>query len=216
MEEAKKGNMDEKNVRQRELSDMDKLYQELYGEEFAKAGIAYERLTAAAISYLSQYPALYNQFIEGISGERKQVDGILKTPEGDVMIEAKDYGRRNAKVAYEDIAKLEGSLTDMNMVGGILASATDFTEPTKQYAKGTRNNERQSPITLYDIRRPREEDKKNRIANIQINLNITYLDFTPQCFVVQYTKEGMEQLKQDLSKQGAGNADIQASTTAFL
>ena len=205
----------EKTEKQRELSEMDKLYAELYGEKFPKAGTAYERLTDAALRILTNNPVLYDQFVVGLSGERKQLDGILQTPKGDVMVEAKDYGIRNAKVGYKDIAKLEGTLTDMEMVGGILASATDFTDPTKAYAKGTHTNERQLPITLFNIRKSTEEDRKGRIESILLTLQIIQPDFTPQSLRVQFSKEAEALLQQDFLKPGEEKTNIHIEARVF-
>ena len=182
----------------RKLSEMDKLYHEIYGEEFAKAGTAYERLATVAIAYILNMPALYNQFIEGNSGVIEQLDGEIQTPDGDIQVEAKDY---NVPIGYEHIAKLEGTLTDNEMKSGILAAPSGFTEPTKKYAEGTLKNPLQKQITLYDIRPSTEEDRKGRIERIKIDFHVVYPDFTPNCLSVVWTEEGKKQFKEDsLSK----------------
>lgn len=181
--------------KERKLSEMDKLYQEIYGEKFAKAGTAYERLATVAIALIMEEPALYNQFIEGYSGVTEQLDGEIQTSTGNIQVEAKDYSE---PVGYEHIAKLEGTLTDNEMKSGILAAPSGFTDPTKKYAEGTLTNPHQKKITLYDVRKSTEEDRKGRIETININYNIVYPDFTPKCLSVVWTDEGKKQFKEDI------------------
>lgn len=205
--------MNEKNQhKDRELTEMDKLYQEIYGEAFAKAGTAYERMATAAISYLMNYPALYNQFVKGYSGVEEQHDGNIITPEGEIMVEAKDY---KSPIGYKHIAKQEGTLTDNDMKSGILVSHSGFSEPTIQYAKGTLTNPMQKSIILYDVRKSTDEDQKGRIAKIQINFNVSMLDFTLKCIRVDFTQEGLEQLSRNTIKKGQAEAHIRLHIEDF-
>lgn len=189
----------------RELSEMDKLYQEIYGEAFAKAGTAYERISTAAISYIMDCPALYNQFVKGYSGVEEQHDGNIITPEGEIMVEAKDY---KSPIGYNHIAKQEGTLTDNDMKSGILVSHSGFSEPTIQYAEGTLTNPMQKPIILYDVRKPTDEDQKDRIGKIQLNFNVSMLDFTINCIRVEFTQEGLEWLSKNTIRDGQEKAHV--------
>lgn len=196
----------------RELSEMDKLYQEIYGEAFAKAGTAYERMATAAISYVMDCPALYNQFVKGYSGVEEQHDGNIIAPQGEIMVEAKDY---KSPIGYNHIAKQEGTLTDNDMESGILVSHSGFSEPTIQYAEGTLTNPIQKPIILYVVRKSTDEDQKNRIRKIQINYNVSMLDFTLNCMRVEFTPEGIEQLSRNTIKNGQEKVDIKLHIEDF-
>ena len=204
-----------KIMEERILTEMDKLYYELYGEIFKKQGTAFERLVAVAICLLTGNDVLYDQFVCGISGTRHQIDGILKADDGDVMVEAKDYEIRNVRVGYGDIAKMEGTLTDTTMTSGILASATDFTNSTRLYAKGTQTNPNQIPVVLYDVRKPTIEDRIGRIEDIILRFNIVQPDITPYCFKLVFTEEGERLLSKNILKANEEARTIQLKLEKF-
>lgn len=94
--------------------------------------------------------------IRGLSGTLYQIDGLVDEI---IMIEAKDYQKRNSKVPRADLQKQEGALSDLPCINMGGAFATDFTKPPHQFAKGSTNNPLQKPIIPFDIHKS-EEDKK--------------------------------------------------------
>ena len=129
----------------------DDLYYELTGSYLAKEGAAYEKLSAAVIGILQKKGVSHDMRIRGQSGSVYQIDGLV---EKIIMIEAKDYAKRNHKVSRSDLQKQEGALIDLPRVGeGYFASATGYTKPARQYAEGTKTNEHAKPITPFNMKK---------------------------------------------------------------
>ena len=78
----------------------DDLYYELTGEYLAKEGTAYEKITAAVIGILTSKGVVHDTKIRGLSGTLYQIDGLVDQI---IMIEAKDYQKRNSKVPRSDL-----------------------------------------------------------------------------------------------------------------
>jgi len=73
----------------REKSEIDELFFRLMGYYPAKAGQAYEMISAAALGIVKAQIAEHNKFMKGESGGRPyQLDGLLN---GNIMVESKDY-----------------------------------------------------------------------------------------------------------------------------
>ena len=71
----------------------DDLYYELTGKYLAKEGTAYEKITAAVIGILTSKGVVHDTKIRGLSGTLYQIDGLVDQI---IMIEAKDYQKRNS------------------------------------------------------------------------------------------------------------------------
>lgn len=172
------------------------LFEEIYGFRPTKSGHSYELLVAAAIKSL--VPALKvkaNQYVRGdFSKELYQLDALVESLER-VAVESKDYSKLNHKVGRPDLSKLAGALNELPIESGLVVSATDFTRHAKKYAQGTRLNPNAKPIDLLHVRVSTEEDEKNRIRSIEIELMIEYPDFANAKWIPVFSKQANEQLK---------------------
>ena len=127
-------------------SPIDNLFNELYGYYPKKAGTAYELLVAGALKIITGENIKYDQHLKGNYSETDyQLDGLNVNQ--NQMIEAKDYSISNSKVGRDDIQKLQGALSDLNVDKGLFASATDYTKPAKKYSDGTIKNPIQNHLT---------------------------------------------------------------------
>lgn len=164
-------------------SPIDDLFNSLYGFYPAKAGTAYEMLVDAAYAITHGGDMKHDQKIKSQYCDTDyQIDGLATSENGSQrMIEAKDYTIRNESVGRGDLQKLQGALTDLNVEGGVFASATDYTKDAKEYAEGSHINPRQVPIELYHIRPSVAEDEDGRIKEILCTINARSLNFTPSC-----------------------------------
>lgn len=172
------------------------LFELIFGYRPKKAGHSYELLVAAAIKAVM--PALKvkaNQYVRGqFSNEKYQLDGLIESLER-IAVEAKDYSVDGEKVGRPDISKLAGSLNDLPLDSGIVASPTDFTRHAKKYAAGTKLNPQAKPIDLFHIRQSTVEDEQGRIRSINIQLLIESPDYRNAKWEPVFTKDGAEMLK---------------------
>lgn len=176
-------------------SPMDELFFELFGYYPTKAGQAYEMIVAAVFKLLRNEDVEYDRHIIGeYSGSDYQLDGLIKGDDGQSMIEAKDYTLDKRKVGRGDAQKLQGGLTDLPVNKGVLASATEFTKPAKQYAVSSNVNPLQKPIDLYNIRPSTKTDEKGRVKQIIINLQIHIPDYEHGKFEFNLTESGLAKL----------------------
>ena len=169
----------------------DDLYYELTGKYLAKEGTAYEKITAAVIGILTSKGVVHDTKIRGLSGTLYQIDGLVDQI---IMIEAKDYQKRNSKVPRSDLQKQEGALSDLpNIDKGFFASATSFTKPALQYAKGSTTNPMQKPILPFNIRKSIDEDKKNRIETIEVQIDCMWPEFRSNEFKIIFPNDDIEE-----------------------
>jgi hypothetical protein len=192
-------------------SKIDAFFQRIYGFVPRKKGASYELLVATALKLVhSDLELRANQFIEGTySKEKYQLDSVLGALE--TAVEAKDYTDRNAKVGRPDVTKLAGSLQDLPLDAGIVASATGFSRPAKKYALATKINPASKPIDLYLVRPSTVEDEEDRIQSVIINLHILSLDQINSRFNPVISQSGQEKLRQ---KYVAGE-QLQIKVDAF-
>lgn len=164
-------------------SSIDELFKRLFGYIPKKAGTAYEILSGIANTIVRDAIVKHNQKIKSNFCDTKyQIDGLLSSKDSSqTMIEAKDYTSRNEPVGRGDLQKMQGALTDLEVIDGIFASATGYTKDAKEYAAATYVNPRQIPIELMDIRPSTLDDEKQRIKTIPVNINARGLNFTPDC-----------------------------------
>lgn len=195
---------------QKDKSIIDQFFNDLYGWTPQKEGAAFELLTAAALKILQKEKEVkYDQRIKGTHSDVvHQVDSLLTDTTGnEIMVENKDYSKRGDKVGYSDIAKLQGTMTDLNVKEGFLVSATDFTNVVKKYAKGTTDNEEQKSITLCDVRPSTKEDEKNRVKEILCRLTVVDLDFDNAVLSIQFSTETHKEIFNDLKSLCPNNQE---------
>ncbi len=159
----------------RKLSPEDELYKRLTGKVFAKAGTAYEKLaTAVAKIVLGAEKAKHNVFCEGYSGVNHQLDGVIGS---NIILEAKDYSIRGAKVGLEEVQNHQGAMSDLEVAErGLFASATDFTSEAKKYVNATGYNPKLTSTDIAIIRHSIPQDEVNRIKKFVIHITMPYLD----------------------------------------
>lgn len=173
------------------------LFEDIFGFRPKKSGASYELLVSAAIkAVLPKLKVQANQYVQGtFSGEKYQLDALIESLEK-VAVEAKDYSQDKQKVGRPDVSKLAGSLNDLPIDRGIVASPTDFTRHARKYAEGTKLNPQAKPIDLYHIRESTVEDEQGRITKIDIQLLIERADFQNAKWEPVFTKEGADLLRQ--------------------
>lgn len=177
-------------------SPIDDLFHSLYKFYPDKKGKAFELLVAAALKIITGKKVDPDKHVKGeYSKTDYQVDGILHDDKGKVMIEAKDYTTRDAKVGRDDLQTMQGALTELNFIKGVFASATDFTRPAKKYAKATDENPMQKLIDLYHIRPSTEEDEKGRIKKFEITISMFIPRYDHGQFQVAWTTDAIEKFK---------------------
>lgn len=175
----------------KQKSPLDELFNDLYGYYPNKAGQAYEMLVAAAFKIITGQTLKYDQHLRGeFSDTDYQIDG-LNSDEGKI-IEAKDYTIDDRKVGRPDLQKLQGALTDLNVKGGVFASATDYTKPAKKYADSSSKNPLQKQIELYQIRPSTELDEKGRIKTFIINMTMVVPDYSNGEFNYAWTEDAIK------------------------
>lgn len=189
---------------QEQNSIVDDLYYKLYGEHQTKEGQALERLSAVAFKLLEEERKVqYDQQVRAkYSGTVYQIDGLIGEGNEQVMVEAKDYTVRGEKVGRADIQKLEGALTDLDISEGKFVSATDYTNRAKPYAKSTKVNPKQNPITLYHIRPSTLEDEQGRIKTIQVTMVAHGLAFEKGKYKPIINAEFFETIKNKIPLSG--------------
>ena len=113
-----------------------------------------------------------------------QIDGLVDRI---IMLEAKDYAKRNKKVPLSALQKQEGALTDLSgITEGYFASATNYTKPAIQYTQSSGSNPMQKKITPFNIRKSNAEDTKGRIQRIAVQINALWPEFRPDSFRIQW------------------------------
>ncbi|UOE37024.1 restriction endonuclease [Chryseobacterium oryzae] len=191
-------------------SPIDELFYELYGFYPNKAGSAYEIIVASAIKIISGDNIKYNQHLKGIYSESDyQLDGL--NIDKKQMIEAKDYTINKKKVGRDDLQKLQGALSDLDVEKGIFASATDYTKPAKKYSESTGKNPLNKEIELYNIRESTKLDEKGRINKFEVTLSMITPDFKLGKMNFAWTNDAIEKFKQN----GLIGKPIKLSTDRF-
>jgi hypothetical protein len=177
-------------------SPIDDLFFELYGYYPNKAGQAYELLVSAAFKVITGENLKYDQHLRGTYSDTDyQIDGLNVDTEK--AIEAKDYTINDRKVGRPDLQKLQGALTDLNIKGGVFASATEYSKPAKKYADSSSKNPHHKEIELYHIRPSTELDEKGRIKTFIINMTMIVPDYTKGDFKYSWTKEAIKKFEKN-------------------
>lgn len=159
----------------------------------AKAGQAYEMISAAALGIIKAQIAEHNKFMKGESGGRPyQLDGILN---GNIMVESKDYTLDDKKMGRPDLQKLQGALTDLPQIKeGIFTSATNYSKDAIKYAEGTETNDLQKKITIVDVRPSTVDDEKGRIKRIFVTMRWSVPNFERGQQSVMFAEGGKEMI----------------------
>ena len=183
---------------------MEKLYEEIFGRKPVKKGTAYELIVGAVLKCLNKDAQItHNVFFKSPYSDGKyQIDNLHKTDEI-TFVETKDYSEKGKKVGRPDVSKLEGTLCVLksNIDKGLLASATDFTGPAKQYIQDL-IKANGIPIDLFIIRKSLPEDTEGTIRKICININVVIPNFQNATFVPVWNKESMQILNNLGYKKG--------------
>lgn len=176
----------------KQKSEIDELYYRVMGYYPEKAGKAYEIISTALLSKLTDLKGQHDVFLKGLSGSKYQLDGML---DDNVMIEAKDYTVRDGKVGRGDMQKMQGGLTDLSVIEkGIFTSATEFTSDAQKYAYATSSNSLQKEIIPASIRLSTPSDLAKRINTICINMTVSFPDFDKGEYSVDWAPGEIERL----------------------
>jgi len=175
---------------------IDNLFNEIYGYMPAKDGQAYEMLTTMVMKILGEKNDVFHD--ERLRGKFTQtlyqIDTLLKSSDGDLMGEAKDYTDRGAKVGRADLQKLAGALNDVEVDGGLFFSATDYTKPAKKYAEAAERIVGKK-IDLFHLRPSIERDEEGRIKTVIIKMVVCLPDYVNANFSLVFTPNGNEKIK---------------------
>ena len=172
-----------------------------------KEGTAYEIISTAVLSFIENKDATHNQFLIGESKSQYQLDGLIG---GDTIIEAKDYTKRNEKVGRDDLQKMQGALTDLPQIKkGYFTSATKYTEPAQKYAKGSSTNSFQKEIVPIELRPSTAEDKKGRISQINISLEMISPNFHKGKYTILFSDKERLKFEDYLRESGQNEIHLQ-------
>jgi len=179
-------------------SPIDELFNNLYGFYPNKAGQAYEFLVAAAFKAIMKVNVSYDQHYRGIYSESDyQIDSVIKTEQGEEMVEVKDYTINKRKVGRDDLQKMQGALTDLSFEKGIFASATDYSKPARKYSTATDKNPNQKAIDLFHIRPSTELDEKGRLKAIILKMIMVLPEYDKGQFEFAWTKDSILKFKEE-------------------
>ena len=181
-------------------SPIDNLYREIYGDLPAKAGTAYERFAAAALTIAQpKCDAIHDARIRGMFSDTLHQIDVLAA-KGTVVGEAKDYSDRGDKVGLSDLQKLAGALVDLPAEKGAFFSATDYTKPARKYAQATEQMLGKA-TELFELRPSVESDLEGRIQKITFRMHILTPDYGHSQFAPAYTEDGLARI-QALEREG--------------
>lgn len=174
-------------------SPIDDFFFEIYGYYPTKSGKAYELLVGAALKIVTGKDAAYDQFRRGdFSDTVYQLDGVLSEADSEEAVEAKDYTIDQRPVGRGDLQKLQGALSDLPIQKGIIASATEYTQPAKKYSTGSAINPAQKHIDLFHVRLSTVDDEKGRVKTISIIITIVEPSFSQGKFTCHLTQAANE------------------------
>ncbi len=186
------------------MPNMDDYYESLFGVRPSKTGKGYELIVASVMQALNKQAKVTHDVFHpsSYSNDTHQIDSLVEDVSGKIFVETKDYQDRGASVGRPDVAKLAGSLLVLSDVNeGLLASATDFTKPAKQYVEDLRQAGAK-PIDLYIIRPSTDEDEEGRIKTIRMNMHATVPDYSHARWQPVLKPEAMQVLSDAGYKEG--------------
>lgn len=187
----------------------DQLCESIFGYIPKGKGKSYELFVNCVLQHLNSRSTVESDTYckSSYSEDKYQLDGLLVEEYTLVktFIESKNYLDRGGTVGRGDIQKLSGALQVLNNFDkGIVASATDFTKPAKQYPKDL-HMAGYKPIDLYVIRPIKEEDIEGLILKINVEglLHIPDLEITD----ITWGEKGRLKL-QEMGYQAGDNFSI--------
>lgn len=192
-------------------STIDGLFQKIFGFLPTKKGTAYEMLSAAVCKILSDNDVeiFHDEKIRGIfSKTLYQIDVLLTKDSEKILGEAKDYTDRGDKVGRGDLQKFGGAFGDLNFESGIFFSATDYTEPAKEYAKTSKHIVGKD-ISLFHLRPSIERDRNGRIETIVLTITAFTPSYEKADFKPIFTTKGEKKI-QEMKTQGKLSTGILA------
>jgi hypothetical protein len=163
-----------------EINKVDELFYELYGYYPNKEGQSYELLVGAVLKILYGQKIIHDESIKGnYDSNSYQIDLSFYSYEaGDnIMVEAKDYSKRNRKVTRPDLDKIVGSIIELNFREGYFFSSTGFTKDAIRKAKATVQNPLTKKIKLFYLRNSNPKDEENRLKTIQLEFQLPEICF---------------------------------------
>lgn len=178
-------------------SPIDELYQKVFGSVPTKAGAAFERLAAIATYVTAQDGTVtHDAALTGAhSGSRYQIDVLHQCAEEKSMGEAKDYSARGGKVGRTDLQKLAGALVDLAEVAkGVFWSATDYTQPARQYALAAENMTGKA-IHLRGLRESTQVDEQGFIKTIQVRGTYHIAQLNDAIWTTHWSPQGRASLR---------------------
>lgn len=186
-------------MKEDKISPIDSFFKDLMGYIPTKFGTAYEKISTAAYSIIKRERSEHDRHLKGLTGSNYQIDGLIG---GKEMLEAKDYTIKKGKVGRSDLQKQEGALVDLPSMGrGVFASATGYTSQATKYAKGSRNNDKMTSITTYDIRPSTIKDEQGRIKTIHITMNVCSLCYSKGKYSLIFAEGEQERLRSNLKSK---------------
>jgi hypothetical protein len=170
----KKSNMNKTQNPSYKKNEIDDLFYEIYGFYPTIEGQSYELLVGAVLKILLGVKIIHDESLKGnYDSNSYQIDVSLYSYEyGDVMVEAKDYSKREGKVSRPNIDKIVGSLVELNFDEGYFFSSTGYTKDAERKANATEINPLTKRINLFHLRNSNSDDEKNRLKKIQIDIQI--------------------------------------------
>ena len=186
------------------MSPIDNLFEQIFGEKPAKAGTAYEMLACIAEHVVSGDSVSHDKKVRGaFSNTLYQIDVLSGQDDSLRMGEVKDYTIQGKKVGRGDLQKLGGALPDLaNVNSGKFYSATGYTAPAIKYAQSAERFPGGKGIELFELRPSTELDEEGTIKTICINMTF-YNPLTERAtWKPHLTQNGKEALRPLMNEHG--------------
>lgn len=183
-------------------SEIDKIFEDIFGFKPNKDGASYEMLCAAVLKIIDPSQDVYfdTKITPKFSKYKYQIDVSIKESDNTNVGEAKDYTIRKAKVGRSDIQKLGGTLNDLESKKGLFFSATGYTKPAQSYAEHSIEINKK-PIELFTLRPFIETDKDGRILGVNFEGSYHYLDFENGYYEIIFTEQSKAIIKEYCTKR---------------
>jgi hypothetical protein len=166
-------------------------------------------MLAAAVSTLLGLSSdvLHDEMLRGVFSETLyQVDVLLDDTEGRRFGEAKDYSVQGDAVGRGDLQKLGGALSDTDVTGGEIFSATGYTAPARKYAKASREINKK-PMNLYTLRPSVQKDAEERLSSVTVEATAVIPDLEQTRFEPVFSKHGQQALQRFVEDGRIGPGD---------
>lgn len=202
-----------------DYKNMDDCFKSIFGFMPKKRGTGFEMLTGAVLKILNCSQEIKHDIkINGkYSDTPYQIDNYVEDKNNNIniFVEVKDYTERNGSVDQEDILKLLGALSDLEIDEGILTTATKFTKPVKKIAQSTSKNPNAKKITLYTIRPSIDKDLNGRILQINLVLNIILMDEENAKYHFNPNKESLNDFNKKIKSKNIADGQYKLGISEF-